>query len=129
MPFDPTRPHDHSTIEADELRDQYNGLRAEYTGLIAQIPAGPPGPQGIPGEQDQPHAGILIDGVLTLAPGEPATATLTFDGLDATSPSASPKASPAPTARPARPATKARKACKACKACKARPSPTPSSLA
>ena len=49
MPFDPTLPLDNSIVEADELRDQFNALKA----LIDAIPAGPPGPQGAPGEVTQ----------------------------------------------------------------------------
>jgi hypothetical protein len=42
MPFDPTKPADHSEIDAAELRNQFNALKA----LIDSLPAGTPGPQG-----------------------------------------------------------------------------------
>jgi hypothetical protein len=86
MPFDPARPHDHATIEADELRDQFNGLRDEYTALIHQIPAGPPGPkgdQGDPGDtgpQGPPFASATVDGTSTLDPGNSANVSTSFDG-------------------------------------------------
>ena len=42
MAFDPTKPADSTRVKADELRNQFNGLKA----LIDVIPDGPPGPQG-----------------------------------------------------------------------------------
>ena len=72
MPFDPARPHDHATIEADELRNQFNGLDDK----IADIPAGPPGPQG------PPFANAVVDAVTTLAPGSSATVNVSFDGTN-----------------------------------------------
>lgn len=50
MPFDPNRPQPQTEIDANELRDQFNGLRTEYTALIAAIPDGPPGPEGPQGD-------------------------------------------------------------------------------
>ena len=47
MPFDPTKPVEGSEIDANELRNQFNGLKA----LIDAIPAGPPGPEGPEGPQ------------------------------------------------------------------------------
>ena len=42
MSFDPTKPVEGTEVDAKELREQFNGLKA----LIDAIPAGPPGPQG-----------------------------------------------------------------------------------
>jgi len=42
MAFDPSKPADHSEIDAAELRNQFNALKA----LIDSLPAGAPGPQG-----------------------------------------------------------------------------------
>ncbi len=104
MPFDPTRPLPQTEIDANELRDQFNGLRSETTALIAAIPAGPqglpgdpgekgdkgdqgdPGPagaggaDGAPGTPGQPFANAVVDAVNTLDPDDPATATVSFDG-------------------------------------------------
>jgi hypothetical protein len=63
MPFDPARPHDHATIEADELRAQFNGLKD----IIDAIAAG-----GI--------TGAVVDSVTTLGPGQPASVTATLIG-------------------------------------------------
>ncbi len=52
--FDPARPHDGSTIEADELRDQFNSLK----GLVDAVPAGPPGADGSPGTNGADGRGI-----------------------------------------------------------------------
>ena len=49
MSFDPTLPLDDSIVDASELRSQFTGLLDE----IAAVPAGPPGPQGAPGEVTQ----------------------------------------------------------------------------
>ena len=49
MAFDPSLPADGSLIVAAELRSQFTGLHDE----IAAVPAGPPGPQGAPGEVTQ----------------------------------------------------------------------------
>lgn len=43
-------------------------------------PEGIPGAQGVPGPQGPPFANAMVDGVTTLAPGDPATVTLSFDG-------------------------------------------------
>jgi len=55
MPYDPARPHDHSTIEADELRDQFHGV----VDIIAALAA-------------TTITGIQIDAVNTTDPGQPA---------------------------------------------------------
>lgn len=47
MPFNPLLPIDHSPIAANELRNQFTGLKS----LIDAVPAGPPGPQGLQGVQ------------------------------------------------------------------------------
>ncbi|MEI7729342.1 MAG: hypothetical protein WCO56_07205 [Verrucomicrobiota bacterium] len=50
MSFDPNKPVDGSLLSAEELRQQFNGLKSE----IDAVPAGPPGPQGAPGNDGQP---------------------------------------------------------------------------
>jgi hypothetical protein len=45
MPFDPTKPADHSPDSSAEMRAQLNGLKD----LIDAVPAGPPGPEGAQG--------------------------------------------------------------------------------
>jgi hypothetical protein len=47
MSFDPTKPVEGTEIDAAELRNQFNGLKA----LVDAVPAGPPGPQGPQGAQ------------------------------------------------------------------------------
>jgi hypothetical protein len=44
------------------------------------FPQGQPGVQGPPGLQGPPFANIVIDSVMTLAPGQPATVSVSFDG-------------------------------------------------
>ena len=46
MPFDPTKPQEHTLEDAAEMRAQFNGLKE----LIDAIPAGPPGPAGADGK-------------------------------------------------------------------------------
>jgi hypothetical protein len=79
MPFDPSLPLDNSTIEADELRNQFNGLNDDLGARIDAIPAGPPGGDG---PQGPPFASAVVDRVDTLNPGEDATVSATFDGTD-----------------------------------------------
>lgn len=91
MPFDPTLPINDTVIDADELREQFNGLKE----LIDAVPAGPAGADGAPGSpgatgndgatgatgpQGPPFASLMVDGVTTLNPGESATAVSSFDG-------------------------------------------------
>ena len=91
MPFDSTRPPDHATIEADELRNQFNALNDK----IDAVPAGPPGADGTngtngtdgatgapgaPGAQGPPFASAVVDAVNTLPPASDATVTTSFDG-------------------------------------------------
>jgi hypothetical protein len=45
MPFDPTKPVEHSPLDAGEVRNQLNALKA----LIDAVPAGPQGPAGATG--------------------------------------------------------------------------------
>jgi hypothetical protein len=83
MPFDPNLPQENTLIDAAQMRTQLNGLHD----LIVPGPAGPQGPQGIPGpqgvagapgvqgEQGPPFAGVIVDGVATLPPGDAATVT------------------------------------------------------
>ena len=45
--FLPNEPQNGENVDADLLRDQFNSLKA----LIDTVPAGPQGPQGVPGDQ------------------------------------------------------------------------------
>ncbi|MEQ1747880.1 MAG: collagen-like protein, partial [Prosthecobacter sp.] len=45
-------------------------------------PQGEPGSQGEPGAQGPPFAQAVVDGVPTLNPGDPATVTVSFDGVN-----------------------------------------------
>ena len=59
MPYDPARPHDHSTIEADELRGQFHGV----VDIIAALAA-------------TTLTGVQIDAVNTIDPGKPASVSV-----------------------------------------------------
>ena len=50
MPFDPTLPINNTMIDAEELRGQFNGLKA----LIDAVPAGPAGSAGVAGGRFSP---------------------------------------------------------------------------
>ena len=82
MPYDPTFPINDTVIDADELREQFNGLKE----MIDAVPAGPAGADGAPGNdcaegaQGPPFASAVVDEVTTLPPGEEATVTANFDG-------------------------------------------------
>jgi hypothetical protein len=96
MPFDPNLPIDDSLLDAGQMRDQFTGLQT----MIQNVPAGPPGPEGPqgpqgepgpegpmgdpgpPGEQGPPFALAVVDGVVTVGPGDPANVTVDFDGTD-----------------------------------------------
>ncbi len=99
MPYNPALPLDGSLMEAGEMRSQFGGLKT----LIDNVPAGPPGPQGVPGAQGPqgaqgeqgpegaqgeqgpqgpPFANAVVDGVTTLNPGEPATVSAHLYGND-----------------------------------------------
>ena len=73
MPFDPTKPVQGSEIDANELRDQFNGLKA----LIDAIPAGPAGPEG---PQGPAFSNIQVSSVTTGTPGSPAAAQVNVNG-------------------------------------------------
>lgn len=87
MAFNPLLPIDHSEIVAPELRGQFNGL----FDLIQTIPVGPQGPpgnpganggqgpQGVPGLPGTVVTTAAVNGVSTLNPGEPATASALVD--------------------------------------------------
>ncbi len=77
--FDPTLPKANAKIRSSELRNQFNGLKADYEAQIAAIPAGPQGPPGDPGP---PFANAVVDGVNTLGPDSGATVAVSFDGTD-----------------------------------------------
>ena len=73
MAFDPTKPADSTRVKADELRNQFNGLKA----LIDAIPAGPPGPEG---PQGPAFSSVQIGSVMTGTPGSPAGAQVVVSG-------------------------------------------------
>jgi hypothetical protein len=50
--------------------------------LSLAFPRGADGLQGIPGSQGPPFASAVIDSVITLNPGEPATVWVSFDGTN-----------------------------------------------
>ena len=72
MPYDPAQPADHSELKSEVVRAQFNALKD----LIDATLVGPPGPQG------PPFAGVVVDGVNTLAPGSMVSVTATFDGTN-----------------------------------------------
>ena len=73
MAFDPTKPVQGSEIDANELRNQFNSLKA----LIDAVPAGPPGPAGPEGPA---FSSVQIGTVTTGAPGTPAEASVATFG-------------------------------------------------
>jgi|UniRef100_UPI00378306DD hypothetical protein len=72
MPFDPTKPANNSPNSSAEMRAQLTGLKE----LIDAVPAGPPGENGTS------VTGAVIDGTNTLNPGEPAQASVNWDGAN-----------------------------------------------
>src|SRR5437867_3270408 len=97
MPFDPNLPLNNSPILSAELRSQFTGLKAIIDGTLV----GPPGPQGEkgdtgdpggqggqgekgdtgdPGPQGPPFANAVVDGVITVNPGQNAAVSVSFDG-------------------------------------------------
>ncbi len=58
MHFNPNISLDDSLLNAGQMRDQFNGLDSK----IDNIPAGPPGPQGEPGEVSLAQLTAAIDG-------------------------------------------------------------------
>ena len=77
MPFDPSKPADHSALVSAEMRAQLTGLKD----LIDAVPAGPPGPAGSPGIPGPPFADAVVDSVTTLNPGDSATVGANYDGI------------------------------------------------
>ena len=75
MPFDPNLPASNSPNSSAQMRGQLNGLKD----LIDAIPAGPPGQNGSDGTS---VTGAVIDGTNTLNPGEPAQASVIWDGAN-----------------------------------------------
>ncbi|MFN0080106.1 MAG: hypothetical protein ACKVY0_26880 [Prosthecobacter sp.] len=75
MPFDPTYPPTNAEIESAPLRGQFNGLKD----LIDTIPVGPPGQNGSDGTS---VTGAVIDNTTTLNPGNPAEASVSWDGAN-----------------------------------------------
>ena len=78
MAFNPILPIDGSLIAAEELRNQFNGLKD----LIDAVPAGPTGPEGPPGPQGPPFAGAQVESTVTLPPFNPASVGVMFDGTN-----------------------------------------------
>ncbi len=76
MAFDPTKPENGTDLDAVEIRNQLNGLKA----LIDAVPAGPAGPQGPVGPA---LANIQIGSVSTGTPGSSASAWVNISGNDA----------------------------------------------
>jgi hypothetical protein len=72
MAFDPTKPQNGTDIDAVEIRNQLNGLKA----LIDAVPAGPAGPQG------PAFSNIHVGAVTTGTPGSPAGAQVSTNGND-----------------------------------------------
>lgn len=72
MPYDPAQPADHSELKAEVVRAQFNALKEIMDATLV----GPPGPQG------PPFAGVVVDGVSTLAPGSGVSVTANFDGTN-----------------------------------------------
>ena len=75
MPYDPTLPLNNAQVQAALLRTQFNGLKD----LIDTIPVGPPGQNGSDGTS---VTGAIIDGTNTLNPGNPAEASVSWDGAN-----------------------------------------------
>ncbi|HEV7404913.1 MAG TPA: hypothetical protein VGO11_18365 [Chthoniobacteraceae bacterium] len=68
MPYDPTFPPTGADLISSEFRSQ-------FTGIVDLIQTIPQGPQGVPGDS---VTGAVVDGVSTVNPGEPATASASF---------------------------------------------------
>ena len=73
MAFDPTKPQNGTDLDAVEIRDQLNALKA----LIDAVPAGPAGPAG---PQGPVFASVQIGSVTTGAPGSAASASVNTFG-------------------------------------------------
>jgi hypothetical protein len=58
------------------------GIDGTVLHMNLAIPQGQPGVQGVPGVQGPPFANVVIDSVMTLAPGQPATVSVYFDGTN-----------------------------------------------
>lgn len=85
MPFDPNFPNAHTLADSALMRAQLQAI----VGLIESVPVGPPGPagndgapgaNGNDGAQGPAFASAVVDGVTTLAPGDPATVSSFLDG-------------------------------------------------
>ena len=75
MPYDPNIPADHADLTGAMFRGQFTGLKD----LIDTIPVGPPGQNGSDGTS---VTGAIIDGTNTLNPGNPAEASVSWDGAN-----------------------------------------------
>ena len=75
MPYDPNIPADHADLTGAMFRGQFNGLKD----LIDTIPVGPPGQNGSDGTS---VTGTVIDNTTTLDPGNPAEASVSWDGAN-----------------------------------------------
>lgn len=78
MPNDPTYPAANSPAASAPVRAQFQAI----VDLINTIPVGPQVPQGEPGTPGVSVTGAVVDGVSTLNPWDPASASAFFDGAN-----------------------------------------------
>jgi hypothetical protein len=69
-----------TTLAPGEPASVTLGIDGSVLHMNLALPQGQPGAQGVPGVQGPPFANVVIDGVATLAPGQPATVSVSFDG-------------------------------------------------
>jgi hypothetical protein len=69
-----------TTLAPGEPASVTLGIDGSVLHLNLAFPQGQPGVQGVPGVQGPPFANVVIDSVMTLAPGQPATVSVFFDG-------------------------------------------------
>jgi hypothetical protein len=75
MVYDPNFPQENTIADAPQMRAQFQGV----IDMINAVPAGPPGAQGPPGAS---VSGAEVDSVTTVAPGDPASASASYDGTN-----------------------------------------------
>ena len=78
MPYDPTYPANGTPAASAPMRAQFQSI----VDLIGTIPVGPQGPQGEPGTPGVSVTGAVVDGVSTVNPWDPASASAFFDGAN-----------------------------------------------
>jgi hypothetical protein len=71
-----------TTLAPGEPASVTVGIDGSVLHLNLAFPQGQPGAQGVPGVQGPPFANVVIDSVMTLAPGQPATVSVSFDGTN-----------------------------------------------